>query len=294
MPAVRILFTRFSAFYAPLIATMAGGFLSEEGLDYEWTRLPRGGSAAVALQENAADVAQATPSVSFLALSRGQALEFRHFAQINRKDGFFIAGRHSDPHFQWSKLEGARVLVDHGLQPLTMFRHACLKAGIDCGKVKVVDAGNPAEMELAFRAGEGDYIHLQGPAPQALEYDGAGYVVAEVGRLTGEGTFSSLAALPAWLATDEARAFTRAYRRASAWITQASPDEIAAGLRSYFPDFHVSSLAACIAAYQGLGNWTPRAEIAEQDLDATQDLFIQAGYIKERCAYDMICAAPPA
>ena len=31
-PEISIQFTRFSAFYSPLIATMAGGFLEQEGL----------------------------------------------------------------------------------------------------------------------------------------------------------------------------------------------------------------------------------------------------------------------
>ncbi|HUX26666.1 MAG TPA: hypothetical protein VMV87_18865 [Burkholderiales bacterium] len=31
--AISIQFTRFSAFYSPLIATIAGGFLAQEGLE---------------------------------------------------------------------------------------------------------------------------------------------------------------------------------------------------------------------------------------------------------------------
>jgi len=293
MPTVRILFTRFSAFYTPLIATMAGGFLGEEGLEYQWSRLPRGGSAAVALSENVADVAQSTPSLSFVALAQGQHSELRHFARVNQLDGFFIAGRQADPDFLWSKLEGARVLVDHGLQPMINFQLACGNAGIDYAKVKVIDAGNAAEMEQAFRAGEGDYIHLQGPAPQALELDGAGSVVAEVGRVIGRGVFSSIAALPDWLRREEAGAFTRAYLKALAWTIQAPAAEIAGRLAPYFLGVSPAALAAAIAAYKDLGNWPSDVAISRRDLDATQDLFVQAGHIKTRFAYDMVCAPPP-
>jgi hypothetical protein len=34
---IRIQFTLFSAFYSPLISTMSGGFLDQEGLEYEWS-----------------------------------------------------------------------------------------------------------------------------------------------------------------------------------------------------------------------------------------------------------------
>ena len=41
------------------------------------------------------------------------------------------------------------------------------------------------DMDQAFRDGQGDYIHQQGPAPQQLERDGVGHVVASVGKAVG-------------------------------------------------------------------------------------------------------------
>jgi NitT/TauT family transport system substrate-binding protein len=73
-------------------------------------------------------------------------------------------------------------------------------------------------MDAAFRKGEGDYIHQQGPAPQQLEHDKVGHVVASVGEAIGPCAFSSLAATRQWLATDAATRFTRAYRKARAWL----------------------------------------------------------------------------
>ena len=42
---ISIQFTRFSAFYSPLIATIAGGFLQEEGLRPAHSIAPAGKSA---------------------------------------------------------------------------------------------------------------------------------------------------------------------------------------------------------------------------------------------------------
>ena len=61
---------------------------------------------------------------------------------------------------------------------MAMFRYACLKQGIDTDTILIENAGNGAQMDAAFRAGRGDYIHQQGPAPQQLEHDGVGHVVA--------------------------------------------------------------------------------------------------------------------
>jgi ABC-type nitrate/sulfonate/bicarbonate transport system substrate-binding protein len=135
-----------------------------------------------------------------------------HFAQINEKDGFFLTGRAADPAFSWDKLRGKRVLVDHGGQPLAMFKFACHKRGLDYAAIQSLDVA-AGQMDGAFRKGEGDYIHQQGPAPQQLEHDKVGHVVASVGEAIGPVAFSSLAATREWLRTDMARRFMRAIAR---------------------------------------------------------------------------------
>src|SRR5215472_18549329 len=115
---IRIQFTRFSAFYSPLIATIAGGFLREEGFAPKHSMAPPGKSAIEAVASGAAHVCQSAPSQGFGSLEKGQTPPAVHFAQINEKDGFFLTARAADPDFSWDKLKGKRVLVDHGGQPL--------------------------------------------------------------------------------------------------------------------------------------------------------------------------------
>ncbi|HAD86978.1 MAG TPA: hypothetical protein DCG48_06410 [Rhodospirillaceae bacterium] len=294
MSKIHIQFSRFSAFYTPLIATMAGGFLDDEGLEYEWSKAANNDDAIAKLTDGTTHVAQSAVGVSIAQLARGETPAPRHFAQINEKDGFFISGRHADPDFEWAKLEGAEVLVDHGIQPLAMFKYACMKAGIDYGKLTVSNVGGGPDMEKAFRGGQGDYVVLQGPAPQNLEYEGVSHVVAEVGRPIGPLAFSSLAAMPEWLETDMAAAFTRAYAKTRVWLNETPADEIALKVGEYFPDIHASVLAKCVLAYQGLGNWSPHVEITEEALAVAQDVFVKAGMITKPYAYDLLCAKPPA
>ena len=180
---IRIMFSRFSAFYSPLIAAQAAGFLEAQGLDAEFSVAGPGISPQAGLRDGSLDLIQSAVSSSFPALERGETPDLVHFAQINQRDGFFIAGRAPDPAFAWGKLAGARVLVDHGTQPLAMFKYALHRRGVDYGALSVVDAGSPEAMQAAFRAGQGDYIHLQGPAPQQLEADGVG----SRGRLSRRG-----------------------------------------------------------------------------------------------------------
>ena len=289
---IHIQFTRFSAFYSPLIATIAGGFLKEEGFEPHYSIAPAGKSAIAGLLDGSVHVAQSAPSQGFTPLEKGDKPPVVHFAQINEKDGFFITARKPDPAFTWQKLASGNVLVDHGGQPLAMFRFACFKQGLDFASLRVTDAGT--EMDEAFRRGTGDYIHQQGPAPQQLEHDTVGSIVARVGDPIGPLAFSSLAATPAWLQTPEAKRFTRAYRKARSWVIEMSPGAIAEAEASFFPGIAPAVLTSTIAAYQALGCWTPHVEITRPAFEVTLDVFEHAKLITRRHRYEDVVVAPPA
>jgi NitT/TauT family transport system substrate-binding protein len=291
---IRIEFTRFSAFYSPLIATMAGGFLKAEGLEGKHSVSAPGKSAIASLLDGSAHVGQSAPSQGFTPLEQGKTSPTLHFAQINEKDGFFLTGRSPDPAFTWDKLKGKKVIIDHGGQPMAMFKYACFRRGLDFGAIEAVDAGSTDKMIAAFRKGEGDFIHLQGPAPQQLEHDKAGHIVTSLGDAIGPCAFSSLAATRDWLNTDMAKSFMRAYRKARAWLIATPAAEVAKAEASYFKDIDLPVLTTTIAAYQKLGNWSPHVEITRPAFEATLDIFQHAKLITKRHRYEDVVAPPPA
>jgi NitT/TauT family transport system substrate-binding protein len=293
MDKVHIQFTLFSAFYSPLISTMSGGFLKAEGLDSEWSVSPPGVSALDALKDGSAHVVQSALSQGFTSLNQGETPQAVHFAQINEMDGFFLTGRQADPSFNWRKLEGAEVVTFKGGQPLVMFKYACHKAGIDFNKLKPIYPGGAAEIDRAFRSGQGQYVHQQGPFPQQLQADGIGHVVAQVGKEIGPCGFSSLAATRDWLKTDMARRFMRAYKKTRIYMNQTPAAQIARAQKSYFPEIGEKVLADCIATYQQLGCWTPHVEITRAAYEKTLDIFEYNGLLKRRYRYEQVCAAPP-
>ena len=136
MATFRIQFTLFSAFYTPLIATMAGGFLKEEGLEADWSVSPKGVSAIRTVEAGEADLCQSAPSQGFAAAQKGEANAVLHFAQINEMDGFFLTGRQPDPAFTWKKLEGAEVVMFKGGQPLDMLRAVDAVIAVAAGRLR--------------------------------------------------------------------------------------------------------------------------------------------------------------
>jgi NitT/TauT family transport system substrate-binding protein len=294
METIRLQFTLFSAFYSPLISAMSGGFLKSEGLEPVWSVSPPGVSALEALRDGSAHVVQSTLSQGFVTLDKGETPHAVHFAQVNEMDGFFLTARQPDPAFAWNKLEGATLVTFKGGQPHAMFKYACHRAGIDYAKIKLITPGGPAEIDKAFREGQGEYVHQQGPFPQQLQADGVGHVVGQVGPVIGPCGFSSLAATPEWLRTDMARSFMRAYRKTRAYMNEAPAAAIAKAEKPYFPNIGEKVLAECIATYQKLGCWTPHVEITRPAYERMLDIFEYNGQLKSRYRYEQVCAAPPA
>ena len=294
MAQINIMALRHSAFYSPLLLSIAGGYLRDEGLEPAYTVATPTRSVPNSLADGTCHVAQSAIATSFAALEQGAALHIVHFAQINVRDGFFLAGRKPEPDFTWSRLTGKSVLVDHFFQPLAMLRYGLHRQGVGFNQLNVIDAGDVNSIERAFRNGQGDYVHLQGPAPQQLEHDGIGFVVAAVGDAVGPVAFSSLCATREWLHTEMSHAFLRAYRRARDFAHSAPAEEIAAleANAGFFPGVHREVLTRTIAAYQSLGCWSGDVAISPLAYEHLLDVFLFSSLITHRHPYDAAITPP--
>jgi len=288
-----VMVTRHSAFYTPLLVTIGGGFLAAEGIDAEFSIAETPRDVLAGVHEGTVQVAQSAVSANFGALERGKKSPLVHFAQINERDGFMLVGPIADDAFTWDKLVGSKVLVDHGRQPMAMFKYALHKEGIDFEAIEAIDAGSPEAMVKAFRDGQGDYVHLQGPTAQELAHEGLGRVVAWPGNSIGPVAFSSLAASRSWLESADAKTFMRAYRKTRAYVTETPAAEIARAEQALFPEIDLGVLTETIAAYQGLGCWSPHVEITKAAYEATLDVFQHVGHITKRHPYKDAIAPPP-
>jgi NitT/TauT family transport system substrate-binding protein len=232
------------------------------------------------------DIMQAAVSTSWDPLSKGIRDIPVHFAQINQRDGFFITARSGSSAFNWKQLEGAELVADHAQQPFAMLKYALHLRRVDVSRIRMIDAGGPDAMEKAFRQGQGEFVHLQGPAPQQLEKDGIGRIVAAVGEVIPPVAFSSLMAMRQFLATEKARAFMRAYLRGLRFVIQTAAREIAEVESSFFPGSSIEAMTAAISSYQQLGTWRSDPRITRQQYDVAMDVFIFSGSFKERYPYE--------
>jgi NitT/TauT family transport system substrate-binding protein len=277
--------SRHSAFYSPLIASITAGFLAEERIDATYRVLAPGERSQDLIRECKADIIQSAVSSNWKPMEAGNSPLPVHFAQINQRDGFYLAARDEDPAFNWKRLEGRTLLADHGGQPLAMLKYAVKHNGADWSRIKAIDSGSPEKMMEAFRAGEGDYVHLQGPGPEILADEGYSKSSVSVGAAMPAVAFSSLCCAPSFVGSDAYDAFRRGYTKAREWVRSADPMEVAAKEIALFPNLKSEVLAASIRHYQGLGTWDGSISIERKLYEQALTVF------GSRHPYDAVCVA---
>ena len=292
--ALRIIVSRHSVFYSPLICTIAAGFLEKHGLSAEYGVLGKGQKTSALIHGGAADIMQSAVASNWKPMEAGESPLPVHFAQINQRDGFFLVSRQPASAFEWKRLEGSTLIADHGLQPITMLKYAAKTNGVDWTRIRLVNAGSPEEMQRAFRTADSGFVHLQAPFSHRLEAEGAGHVVASVGASMPPVAFSSLCCSREFLRTEAYGAFREAFRESREWVRSAPAEEVAKKEASFFPGIPTTVLTTAIRAYQGVGNWEGGIDIPRELYEQALNVFESAGEIQRRHPYDEVCAQPAA
>jgi len=281
MRQINLMALRHSAFYTPYLMTMAGGFLKQMGMQFSYRVESPGDSVAENISRGSCDVAQSAVAASFRYLQQQQKAPFMHFAQINARDGFFLAARTPLANFSWDMLKKQTVIVDHFFQPHAMLTYALHLKGLDFNDFTAIDAGDVSAMQQAFLNGEGNFIHLQGPAPQQMEAHQQAYVVASVGEIIGDVAFSSLCASPRWLETAMASDFKLAYTQAMQHTLQTPAENLSEELKTagFFTEIDSPVLTDTISVYQQSGCWQTDTNISIDAFNTLLKVFMHAGLL---------------
>ncbi len=288
MARIDIMALRHSAFYAPLLLTIHGDYLTRRGLQPSYTLQTPDNLIVDNLRSGKAHLSQSAPAVGFAPLEQGEELDIVHFASINDRDGFYLTAREAMPEFRWQDLEGREVLVDHLFQPMATLRYVMHQQGADFDRMTVIDAGGVDEMDAAFRAGRGELVHQQGPAPQQLEKDGVGHCVASVGEALGPIAFSSLCATREWLETDMALEFLDAYAEAMADLVEMTPERIAQTIGPALPGIDEDVLIRTLEDYKALDTWKPDISIDSESYETLLKVFRHSGLISRDYPMDAL------
>ena len=243
------------------------------------------------LRDGEADIAQTGISRSLVELDEGREDAPLHFAEINQRDGFFLVAKEPADVWSWKSLEGARLApIVFTPVPGQSLLAAMMKEDFDASAVDLVATVSPEEAMKRFVEGDLDCAHLPHPMAAVLEEAGVGYVVAAVGKRLGELCFSSFAAAPGYIESNEStvQAFVDGFADALNWLTDARERTVLELVAPFFPFRSHDVVIRCIREYREANTWPSAPDIARDKFDAMRDLLIDGGMVQNAHPYERL------
>jgi len=281
-----------SIFYAPHYVAISKGFFEEEGLKIELTTGQGADKTMTALLSGQADIGFAGPEATIYVYNQGKEDHAIVFAQLTQTDGSFLVGRQPEPNFKWENLKGKTIIGGRpGGVPQMTLEYVLREHGIDpLEDVELITNLQFTATAGAFAGGMGDYVALFEPTGSMLEAEGAGAVVASLGRAGGFIAYTAYCALGSYIEENPEiiQKFTNAIYKGQIWVQQHSSEEIAAAVQPFFPDTDLNLLTTVVDRYKEQDSWCTNPVIIPETLDRLQDIMETAGELEKRVPYDRI------
>ena len=238
------------------------------------------------------DIGFAGPEASIYVYNEGKEDYSVVFAQLTKRDGQFLMGRKSEPDFKWSNLKGKYIIGGRkGGVPEMTLEYIIRKNGLTPGKDVNVDTAVQFNlMAGAFTGGQGDYVTLFEPTATMMEKEGKGYILASLGKESGEIPYTAYFAKKSYIEKnkDTIQKFTNAIYKGQLWVDSHTPEEIAKVIKPSFPDTEESLLAKVAKNYKDYDAWNKEPILKKESLDLLQKVMQEAGELKKTAEYDKL------
>ncbi|HHX94312.1 MAG TPA: ABC transporter substrate-binding protein [Clostridia bacterium] len=289
---VRLCEVTHSIFYAPQYVALTQGFFEEEGLEIELSNGQGADKVMTAVLTDQADIGFAGPEASVYVYNEGREDYAVVFAQLTNGDGTFLMGREPDPDFKWSDLKGKTVIGGRkGGMPAIILQYVLEKNGLKVGKDVFIDTTMQfAAMPGAFMGGSGDYVIIFEPTASTMEQEGKGYIVASLGKESGEVPYTAYFAKKSTIENNPEliEKFTRAIYKGQQWVDSHTPEEIAQAIRPHFPDEPEDILVKAVANYKEQNSWKKDPLMLEKDFYLLQEIIRDAGELDQIAPYEKV------
>ena len=281
-----------SIFYAPQYVALTQGFFEEEGLAIQLTNGQGADKVMTAVLTGQADIGFAGPEASVYVYNEGGEDYGVVFAQLTNGDGTFLMGRQPEPDFKWTDLKGKTIIGGRkGGMPAIVLQYVLEKNGLTVGKDVSIDTTMQfAAMPGAFMGGQGDYVILFEPTASTMEKEGKGYIVASLGKESGEVPYTAYFAKKSTIENNPEliEKFSRAIYKGQQWVATHSPEEIARAIQPQFPDEAGDILATAITNYKEQNTWKKDPLLLEKDFYLLQQIIKDAGELNKIAPYEKV------
>lgn len=283
-----------SIFYAPMYAAINQGFFAEEGLEID---LSTGQGADKTMQQvlsGNSEIGFCGPEQVIYTYNQGREDYPVLFAQLTKTDGSFLVSRNDEPDFKWEDLKNKTIIGGRpgGVPEMTLeyvLRNHGLKPGED---VTIITNLAFTATAGAFKAGTGDYVASFEPTASLLEKEGAGKIVASLGKASGEMPYTCFFATKSYMDKNPEiiQKFTNAIYKGQLWVESHTAKEVAEAVVSFFPGSDVDLLASEVERYRAQGSFAKDLTLQEEGLQRLMDIIqsYKSDLIPSRPQYDKI------
>lgn len=285
-----------SQLYVPMYVALNKGFAAEEGLEVELVTANGGDRAGALVLSGQADFALAGPEVPLYIFNGESPDKPLIFSTLTATDGFFLASRTKIDKFDWSMLNGKKIVgYRPGSTPGLYLEYVMKQRGVDAATIAsvITNIGIPAR-DGAWMSGTGDFGIFMEPSLSRLEKAGQAHMVTSIGKEVGRADYTVFFAKKSWLEKngETAQKWTNAIARAQKWTATASPKEIAETIAPYFPGLSIEDNEAVVARYRNAGVpiWSASTVVDPAGLARAQEIMVSGGTLPadKKVAYDKI------
>jgi len=286
-----------SIFYAPQYVALEKGFFGEEGLNVGLIGTQGADKTMAALLSGEAQIGFMGPEASIYVYNQGSKDYAINFAQVTKRDGSFLVSRTAEPDFKFENLKGKEVIGGRkgGVPEMTLeyvLKNNGLLLGEDIasGTVNVRTDIQFAAMGGAFIGGEGNYVTLFEPIATSLEKEGQGFIVASIGKESGEIPYTAYCALNSYMQKNPEvlQKFTNALYKGQQFVQNHSAEEIAPIIAPQFKEISNEDLITIINRYKDIDAWCSEPTLTEESVSRLMDVMQLAGELDQRPEYNKI------
>ena len=285
-----------SQFYIPMYVALSKGFVGDEGLEVELITANGGDRAGALLLSGQTEFALAGPEVPVYIYNGESPDKPVIFCALTATDGLFLASRQKLDKFDWSMLNGKKIMGWRpGSTPELYLEYVLKQRGVAADTVKsiVTNIGMPAR-DGAFIAGGFDFAIFNEPNMSKMEKAGQAHMVASIGKEVGRADYTLFFAKKSWIEKnpDLAQKWTNAIARGQAWMKTASEKDVAEAIAPFFPGLSLEDNIAVVSRYRTVGVpiWATSTIVDPAGLAKAQEIMVVGGVLPadKKVDYDKI------
>lgn len=276
-----------SPFYTPFYVALEKGYFEEVGLNIDLILTSGANNVVAAVLSGDVEIGFCGPEATIYVYKEGVSDYVKTFAGLTKRDGQFIVSREKITNFTMDNLSGKEVIAGRaGGMPIINFQNAIKNTKVK--NITVNDSVDFANLTSAFLSGEGDFVNLFEPNATRVENMGYGYVVASVGKYSGEVPYTAFNAKNSFIKnnSEDIKNFREAINKGLEFTKNNNSNIIAKTILKLFPDTSLNELTTIVSRYKDADSWLNNTVITKKMFENLEDMIIDGGFIKSYVPFE--------